>query len=515
MNIDVVIIGAGPTGLMAACQLARYGVDFIIVDSKSKPTAESRAMLITARSLEIYQQMGISQTAIEQGKYIRNLSVFIDGKEKVTFAIGKAGRGLTDFPYMQVFEQSKNEELLNEVLTKQGYQVWWNTEFISLDQQSNSVTVQLKKNDTNEDITINAKYLIACDGAKSKVRHLLKCNFKGGTYGNKFFVADTRIKWEQPPNQVIAAPSKINFCAFFPMYGDDNYRVLGTMPQNFKNKEDILFKDLETVIKSTIQIPLEFEKVNWFATYHLHYRCADRFKMGRCFLAGDAAHIHSPAGGQGMNTGLQDAYNLSWKLAMVLQNMAGDKLLDTYHAERFPFAQWLLKFTDRVFQLMTSRNIFIAWFRLHIAPFLIRKVLRKNRFGIQFFRIFSQIGYAYPNSILSVNQSEQSLTFKAGDRFPYVLTLIDGKLQNCYLLFKDPVFHLLIIGADQLGDVSDNVPEKFRSIVKMVAIPLTERWRILGVNKTLHILVRPDNSIGMISDFSDKSLINAYFESVS
>ena len=165
MNTDVIIIGAGPTGLMAACQLARYGVDFIIVDSKSKPTAESRAMLITARSLEIYQQMGISQTAIEQ--------------EKVTFAIGKAGRGLTDFPYMQVFEQSKNEELLNEVLTKQDYQVWWNTEFISLDQQSNSVTVQLKRNDTNEGITINAKYLIACDGAKSKVRHLLKCNLKG------------------------------------------------------------------------------------------------------------------------------------------------------------------------------------------------------------------------------------------------------------------------------------------------------------------------------------------------
>ena len=515
MNTDVVIIGAGPTGLMAACQLARYGVDFIIVDSKSKPTAESSAMLITARSLEIYQQMGISQTAIEQGKYIRNLSVFIDGKEKVTFAIGKAGRGLTDFPYMQVFEQSKNEELLNEVLTKQDYQVWWNTEFISLDQQSNSVTVQLKRNDTNEGITINAKYLIACDGAKSKVRHLLKCNFKGGTYENKFFVADIRIKWGQPPNQVIAAPSKINFCAFFPMYGDDNYRVLGTMPKNFKNKEDILFKDLETVIKSIIQIPLEFEKVNWFAIYHLHYRCADRFKTGRCFLAGDAAHIHSPAGGQGMNTGLQDAYNLSWKLAMVLQNNAGEKLLNTYHLERYPFAKWLLKFTDRVFGLMTSSNWIISWFRTNLAPFLINKMVNKSAAGIKLFKIFSQIWYSYRTSPLSIHASKQKLQFKAGDRFPYVLTLIDDKLQSCYHLLTKPKFHLVVIGEQVSVEEQNRIPSELRPIIEIIFLPLSREWELLGIKQKLYILVRPDNYIGMLSDHLNQSVVQCYFNNLS
>jgi 2-polyprenyl-6-methoxyphenol hydroxylase-like FAD-dependent oxidoreductase len=161
-----------------------------------------------------------------------------------------------------VYEQSKNEKLLNGVLIKLNHHVLWNTEFINLEQHSDHVTVQVKRDNTNEAITINAKYLIACDGAKSKVRFLLKCSFKGGTYEDKFFVADNRIKWEQPPNEVIAVPSKTNFCAIFPMYEGDNFRVLGTIPKNFKKKKDICFEDLETIIKSTTQIPMEFEKVN-------------------------------------------------------------------------------------------------------------------------------------------------------------------------------------------------------------------------------------------------------------
>ncbi|MCQ6958362.1 FAD-dependent monooxygenase [Mucilaginibacter aquariorum] len=512
MKTDIIIIGAGPTGLMAACQLARYGVNFIIVDRKSQPTAESRAMLITARSLEIYQQMGVSQTVIEQGKYIQNLSIFINGKEKVAFAIGKAGEGLTDFPDMQVFEQSRNEELLNGVLIEQDHPVWWNTEFISLHQQSDHVTVQLKRNGTNEAITINAKYLIACDGAKSKVRHLLNCKFEGGTYESRFFVADTRIKWTQPPNQVIAAPSKINFCAFFPMYGDDNYRVLGTIPKCFKNKEDFSFKDLETLIKTTTQIPLSFENVNWFATYQLHCRCTDRFKAGRCFLAGDAAHIHSPAGGQGMNTGLQDAYNLSWKLAMVLQNNAGEKLLDSYHLERYPFARWLLKFTDRIFALMTSSNWIISWLRTNLAPLLINKLVNKRATGVKLFKMFSQIWYAYRTSPLSLHTSKQKLQFKAGDRFPYVLTLIDNKLQSCYHLLTEPKFHLVIIGQEVNAEENNLNLSELKSIIKVIYLTSSKEWESLGIKQRLYILVRPDSYMAMVSDHLDQKIIQGYFD---
>lgn len=194
--------------------------------------------------------------------------------------------------------------LLNDLLIKRKHHVLWNTEFISSEQQNQQVIVQVKTNNTNEAITINAKYLMAFDGAKSKVRHLLKCSFEGATYEDNFFVADTHIKWMQSPDKVTAAPSNTNFCIIFPMYGGNNYFVLGTIPEKLEKKKDVTFKDLETIVKSTTLIPMEFEKVNWFSTYQMHCRCADRFKTGRCFLAGDAAYIYSPAGRQAMNTGL-------------------------------------------------------------------------------------------------------------------------------------------------------------------------------------------------------------------
>lgn len=227
---DVLIIGAGPTGLMAANQLMRFGIDFIILDKKSGPTKESRAILVTARSLEIYQQMGLSDQIISGGKLVKSFNIYSQGKRMVELMIGEMGKGLSEFSHIVAFEQSKNEELLVENLKKNSQSIYWNHEFVHLEDQEDAIRVAIK-NDF-EEVGIKAKYLIACDGASSPVRNQLNFTFKGGTYAHRFFVADTTIQWEQGYDKLILTPGPKNFCGFFPLYGNESIRMIGTLPKS-------------------------------------------------------------------------------------------------------------------------------------------------------------------------------------------------------------------------------------------------------------------------------------------
>jgi hypothetical protein len=282
------------------------------------------------------------------------------------------------------------------------------------------------------------------------------------------------------------------------------------LPKSYRDKVAISFKELEAVIKETIKIPVAFKSVNWFSVYKLHHRCVETFSVDRCFLAGDAAHVHSPAGGQGMNTGLQDTYNLSWKLWMVLSGHAGKKLLNTYHAERYPFAKWLLKFTDRIFGFMTSNNTLIYRLRRYLMPAIFKMVSFSPTMRKGIFTTLSQIWYSYKHSPLSVQHTARSLKFKAGDRFPFILIENDGKMQSCYHLLTGPKFCLLCIGTDaELKQTS--IPNAMVPLINIVVLPLSVNWQKLGVRKQIYILVRPDNYIGLISDQMQEGILLSYF----
>lgn len=207
---DIVIAGAGPTGLMAANQLAKFNINFLILDPKSGPTEQSRAIVITARSMEIYQQMGISQVAIDQGRFITEMAIFIKGKERASAVIGEFGKGKTDFSYMLAFEQSKNEQLLAKNLRSFNRDISWNTELVKINQQENNLELDIKHISTAGSPVekITTKYLIGCDGAKSIVRHLMNFTFEGGTYEKQFYVADTKLKWEEGENKLVLCPGK-------------------------------------------------------------------------------------------------------------------------------------------------------------------------------------------------------------------------------------------------------------------------------------------------------------------
>ncbi len=502
---DVVIIGAGPTGLMAANQLQQFGIDFIIIDTKSGPTIESRALAVSARSMELYQQLGLAEAVLSKAVSVQGFELYANGKLKADVNMQNIGSGLSDFPHMMtIFEQNKNEQILYDNLKKQGGNVHWQTKFVSLSEMDKEVEVVVE--DKKGSHTIHCQYLIGCDGASSPVRRQLDFTFEGGTYENKFFVADIVLKNRFSHDKVILAPADNIFSAFFPMEGEDCYRMVGTLPKAYADIENITFEDIKESVAKSSKMNLPFDKVNWFSTYKLHHRCVDKLSKGRVFLAGDSAHIHSPAGGQGMNTGLQDAHNLCWKMAFVLKGLATTTLLDTYNEERLPFAKWLLGTTDRGFTLMSSTDRLPAIFRKYILFNFVGFATSFKRVRTNAFMMASQIWYNYQKATLSVSDSQQKLAFNAGDRLPFVK-------EKFFTAFRQPCFHLLHIGNQPLPEKTKNDFKKsYPFELQFVDNQIDASWQKLGVHKELFILVRPDLFIGYMADELDNIKIKAYLD---
>ncbi len=506
MTTDVIIIGAGPTGLMFANQLKRFGINFILIDTKNGPTLESRAMSVTSRSMELYQQLNLSDKIIEQSLVIGGFGFYNNGKRIADFSLTETGKPYTDFGRLTTsFEQNKNETILYENLKSQKENVLWNSSFLSLDEKLNEVSVVIKNDFTDENTTINAKYIVGCDGARSIVRHQRDFTFEGGTYNTKFFVADVTATWKLGYEKIVMAPSKGLFVAFFPLQGEKRLRIVGTLPTEYFDQDEIDFDILEKVIRKTTNFEIDFNSVGWHSIYKVHHRCVDAFQKGRVFLAGDAAHVHSPAGGQGMNTGLQDAHNLAWKMAMVIKGIAKENLLITYNEERLPFAQSLIKYTDKGFIVLASGHWFVSNFRTYLFLPILGKLMHFDKVKLILFKRLSQLFYSYKKYSLSKSSTKQSLNFKAGDRLPYIEPEFFNK-------FREPIFHLISISNNPISnDELKSIIDKFPFEVKIVQSEITNQWKKFGVIKQLYILVRPDQYISMITDNLNKDEITKHF----
>lgn len=492
MKTQVIIIGAGPTGLMLANQLNRFGIDFIIIDGKSGPTEQSRALAVSARSMELYQQLGLDKQVKVDSTEVTGFQIFQNGKIKAEVNLENLGDGLSDFPnFMNAFEQSKNEVLLFNNLNDRKENILWNHQFQNFEEFSDFIKVNILNTTSNETRTITANYLVGCDGASSNVRKQLQFAFNGGTYENKFFVVDTKIDWGLPYNKVILAPSDYQFITFFPLKGEKRMRVIGTLPKSFKDDEDIDIEKLEAIIKNVTKINLDFIERGWNSIYKLHHRSVNQFSRGNIFLAGDAAHIHSPAGGQGMNTGLQDAHNLSWKLAMVIKGYFSEKLLNTYTEERLPVAKQLLNSTDGGFTFLAGDGFAVRWVRKIFLIPIISNLLKLEKFKVFAFKKISQIDYSYNKQSLAKTYTRQKLAFSSGDRLPYIENSFYEKL-------KEPSFYLICMTKERI-----QIENKFSYPVKMLHFNDFQNWTNLGVVEDLYIMIRPDQHILWISDSLD------------
>ncbi len=316
-HCDVLIVGAGPTGLMLANQLARHGIDALIIDRHAGPARETRALGVQARTMEIYAKLGLMERALELGQRATGADFWSRGRRTARIPLGDIGRDLSPYPFLMILGQDDNERLLGDKLRTHGRDVHWNTELIGLEQKPDRVLTQIRQPDGSTH-TLEARWVAGCDGAKSAVRELNSVAFPGAPYQHVFFIADTTMTGPMVADELNVFFLTNGFHLFFPMRGQDHWRLVGILPPELRNRDDLTFEQVIPTLRAQASAALTFNECHWFSTYRIHHRRAERFRAGRCFLLGDAAHIHSPVGAQGMNTGLQDAYNLGWKLALVV-----------------------------------------------------------------------------------------------------------------------------------------------------------------------------------------------------
>jgi 2-polyprenyl-6-methoxyphenol hydroxylase-like FAD-dependent oxidoreductase len=522
-HTEILIVGAGPSGLMMAAQLLRYGIQPLIIDAKSGPTTKSNALAVQARSLEIYRQMGIVDKFITDGKQARGVVFNDDAKEVASLTLTNIGEGQTPFPFVDLYQQSKNEKALLDYLTQNTCPVFWETTLTSFKQGEARTEVQLIQK--NNPVNIRCTWLIGTDGAHSTVRKQLNIPFNGDTYQHEFYLADIALSNVQLHDDFLHLfLTKKNITAFFPLPEKNRFRVIGNLPDDLVKKEGLLLDDVIPTINTTTGFPIGVIENHWFTTYRLHHRMAANFRQQRCFLIGDAAHIHSPVGGQGMNTGLQDAYNLAWKLAGVVNKQLSVKTLNSYAEERMPVAKRLLNFTDRAFTLIMSRNWVTTFFKKWILPRLLKYVWSKESLREVFFTQVSQIGINYRNSLINLHIS-QATKIKAGDRLPYI-KLYDEKKEEETDLHEwcaKPGFTLIIFGKfDELFlfNVARWITMKYPNRLNFYYLPPSGKnvavFNAFETNPHMQkaIIVRPDMHIGLISDTVDLNLMDNYLRNV-
>ena len=498
-NIDVLIVGAGPTGLMLANQLARRGVRALIIDRRPGPTVQTRALGVQARTLEIYAHLGIVEQALELGTRATGANMWASGRKAARVPLGDIGRDLSPYPFLLILGQDDNERLLGEALHKWGMEVQWSTELVALEQTSEHVSATLKLLDgsTRE---INARWVAGCDGVHSAVRALSEIAFPGAPYEHVFFVADTSLTGPMVPGELNIFLFRDGFHLFFPMRGVNHWRIVGIVPRHLRARDDLDFASVFPSIRDQVAGTLSFQECHWFSIYRIHHRRAERFRDRRCFLLGDAAHVHSPVGAQGMNTGLQDSYNLGWKLALVVSRRAGEPLLDSYESERVPVAERLLKTTDQAFSLIVSDKWLAGIFRTRVLAKILAFAMTVDRIRKLAFLTISQIGIRYRRSPLSETLAGVTDDApRAGDRFPWLrLKLLPrGSVEDLFAKLDDTRFNLIVIGQPSLPeglfDCSD-----FVLTHQVPDDPVNDKELTRAhIPKPSFYLLRPDGHIGL------------------
>ncbi|MDQ6621262.1 MAG: FAD-dependent oxidoreductase [Pseudomonadota bacterium] len=501
MNDQVLIVGAGPTGLVLALWLTRLGVRVRIIDRADRPGTTSRALAVQARTLELYRQLDLASVVVERGHEVPAVNLWVKRKRAARMPFERIGAGLTPYPFLHIFPQDEHEQLLTERLRGLGVEVMRATELIAFREEGDSISADLRAADGKE-TPCRADYIVGCDGAHSVVRKTIAAGFPGGTYRQVFYVADVEATGPAMDGELHIDLDEADFLAVFPLAGTNRARLIGTVRDERAARADTLqFGDVST--RAIEHLKLGMRHVNWFSTYHVHHRVAEHFRRGRALLAGDAAHIHSPAGGQGMNTGIGDAINLAWKLAAVVHGQARDALLDSYPLERMAFARKLVATTDRVFSLATAEGGLAAFIRTRVVPLLAPQALSIAWVQEKLFRTVSQIAVNYRGSTLSAGSAGG---VHGGDRLPW-----GGGESDNFVPLHSMAWQVHVYGAAsaQLSAwcAGHQVP--------LHVFAWKDRHGVAGFARDALYLVRPDTYVALADPTAAPDVIESYCASRS
>ncbi len=522
--VDVLVVGAGPVGLTMAAALERQGVAWRLVEKEARPTDKSKALVVWARTLELLDPLGLAEVFVAAGRKISGGSIYADHKRVVHFGL-TGSESPFGFPLM--IPQNETERLLTENLARQGKQVEREVELVTFRELEDCVEATLRHVDGREE-TVRAAWLVGCDGAHSTVRHTLGMEFTGHAEPNDWMLADVHIEGPLSTEEVSVFWHEKGVLAFFPI-GRDRFRMiadLGAADESTRRPEPTL-ADVQAKLAESGPGALTATDPVWLANFRINERKVADYRRGRVMLAGDAAHIHSPAGGQGMNTGMQDAFNLAWKLALVVRGVGqAEPLLASYSVERSAVGDQVLKAAEQFTTIATLRNPIAQAIRNHLAPIVTSFQFVQDKIRHQWW----ETSINYRESPLSAEDgTSYGDALRAGDRMPDIK--LDGVAGGeASTLFKelDPTRHTLLLlpsGKDEqssaeLVEIAESVREKFPGVFQTLMILQREGvaaltgagassteltvWRdveeslysALGVTGDALVWVRPDGYIG-------------------
>lgn len=422
-DLEVLIAGAGPVGLALALELQRFGIRFRILEKKAERSKTSKALGLQARLSEVFAIQGIEDKFAARGfSDIRALNARSGAKKLLTITVrppaNQAGRDAYQ-PRMFIIPQSATEEILETALQERGHTVERRRELVSVDQDAAGVEAVVRHEDGSQE-NMRARFLVSCEGAHSLVRKQAGFSFTGTTMPLRFLLADVTIDWDLPPNEVHVWFHRDGAFAAIP-FGAQKWRLIVEREEAPEEAAEEVTLDLvqRLAVERTFKNAIRIRDPIWLSDFRINARMVDRFRDRRLFVAGDAAHIHSPLGGQGIATGIQDATNLAWKLAAVLREGAHDALLDTYDEERKPIARAVLRGTSTASNLVFAMNPFLRFVRERLVfPVLRTGFVQRGLIGTA-----SQLGVSYRGRSLAVNfdKAFSGVRVQAGDRAPDVL----------------------------------------------------------------------------------------------
>jgi 2-polyprenyl-6-methoxyphenol hydroxylase-like FAD-dependent oxidoreductase len=462
VDTEVLVAGGGPTGLMLALGLVSRGIACRVIDRAPVRSEQSRAMVVHARSLELLQKLGIADELVACGRRTMAANVFINRRPALRVALTDAVLAAdSPFPFILLVSQADTERVLEERLARLGTRVERPVELLGFAEEADGVQARLRHADGREE-AVRARYVVGCDGAHSAVRKGAGLSFEGAPYPQDFVLADLRVDWERNDGGLYIFVSSEGLLAAFPFQEPGSYRLIasrsGVVPAG---AGDPTLDEFRAIASRISPFPMQLSEPRWLARFRLHHRVANHYRAGRAFVAGDAAHIHSPAGGQGMNTGIQDAANLAWKLALVLRGLAPDAFLDSYEAERLPVGRRLLRTTDRMFATASARHPVALALGGFLLPRLGVFALGKPAVRERVFRFLSQLEIAYPASPAVEESRPRGTRFRggpgAGHRAPDAPVARGGSASSLFAICTGAAHHLLVFPGSTGGDAIDAI----------------------------------------------------------
>ncbi|WP_205826336.1 FAD-dependent oxidoreductase [Microbispora catharanthi] len=490
---EVLVVGAGPAGLTLAHELARRGVRVRVVDAKQGPAETSRAIATHPRTLEIYEQMGVAGRMVGRGERVQAFTLFQNGR-RLTRLEADYDEMPTRFPFTLCIDQVLTEEVLRDAVRAQGVEIEWGVRLEDFEQDEHRVRAALR-HDSGASEAVAVDYLVGCDGGHSTVRKKLGLELLGES-AETWLIADATIDVDVPRNSIYWVRNRGLTMMMAPMSGERRWRLLDTVNVEHGTDPATVAERFSRELSAGLGRRVRVDEPTWTSVFTFQQRMVPRMRVGRCFVAGDAAHVHSPASGQGMNTGIQEAYNLAWKLAMALRGHAEDRLLDTYAAERVPVGAALLKSTRKATFLVQLKNSVAGWLLpivftvVRTVPPVRKKLQREILGGI------SGLNLTYADSPLTVAGPDRDGGPRPGERITKLPAHVTSGPEWPQMQADLAAARWLLLAGPGSADLADELSAKAGEwLTVRVLRPDSRLGRHLGIAAGGWVLVRPDGYV--------------------